>query len=157
MKNQIRRTLIATLILPLLFLGTPASVRAAEMTCPSHTPVRIDIKPGNAQNRVKLSSQGKLAVAVLTADGFDASQFAPEMAHLNDASTPMEESCAGASALRWSLDDENGDGRLDLVFFFDIQDLNLTLSSTSARLMAHGSYAGTDMHIEGMDSVQVVR
>ena len=73
------------------------------------------------------------------------------------ASTPMEESCAGASALRWSLDDENGDGRLDLVFFFDIQDLNLTLSSTSARLMAHGSYAGTDMHIEGMDSVQVVR
>lgn len=126
------------------------------MTCPPPTPVTIDIKPGNSQNRVKLSPQGTLAVAVLTTQDFDASQFTPEMAHLNDANTAMTESCTGASAQRWSLDDENGDGQLDLVFFFKIQDLNLTLSSTAATLMAHGSYGGTEMHIEGTDLVQVV-
>jgi len=126
------------------------------MTCPLPTPVTIDIKPGNSQNRVKLSSYGTLAVAVVTTQDFDASQFTPEMTHLNDANTAMAESCTGASAQRWSLDDENGDGRLDLVFFFKIQATNLTLSSKAATFMAHGSYGGTEMHIEGTDSVQVV-
>ena len=126
------------------------------MTCPPPTPVLIDIKPGNIQNKVKLSSKGILAVALLTTQDFDASQFTLEMAHLNDANTTMAESCTGASAQRWSLDDENGDGQLDLVFFFKIQDLNLALSSTVATLMAHGTYGGTAMHIEGTDLVQVV-
>ena len=157
MKKLMFRILMTALTLQALFLGTPSIVQAQEMTCPPPTPVLIDIKPGNSQNKVKLSSQGVLAVAVLTTQGFDASQFAPEMAHLNDANTAMAESCTGASALRWSLDDENGDGRLDLVFFFKVQDLNLTLSSTAATLMAHGSYGGTAMHIEGTDSVHVVR
>lgn len=156
MKKLIFRTLIAALTVQVLFLGTATTVRAAEMTCPSHTPVTIDIKPGNAQNRVKLSSHGTLAVAVLTTSGFDASQFAPEMAHLSDANNAMTDPCMGASAQRWSLDDENGDGRLDLVFFFKIQDLNLTLNSKAATLMAHGSYSGTEMHIEGTDSVHVI-
>jgi hypothetical protein len=67
----------------------------------------------------------------------------------------MTESCTGALAQRWSLDEENGEGQLDLVFF-KTQDLNLTLSSTAATLMAHGSYASNAMHIVGTDSVQVV-
>ena len=113
------KTLIVVMTLQVLYLGTPSIARAEEMTCPPPTPVTIDIKPGNSQNGVKLSSQGVLAVAVLTTQNpdFDASQFTPEMAHLNDANTAMAESCTGASAQRWSLDDENGDGRLDLVFF----------------------------------------
>jgi hypothetical protein len=156
MKNLMLRITVTILTLQVLFLGTPSAVRAEGMTCPPPAPVSIDIKPGNAQNKVKLSSQGVLAVAVLTTPDFDASQFAPEMAHLNDANTAMEASCTGASALRWSLDDENGDGRLDLVFFFKIQDLNLTVNSTAATLMAHGSYNEAELHIEGIDSVQVV-
>ena len=55
-----------------------------------------------------------------------------------------------------AVDDENGDGRLDLVFFFRTQDLNLTVNSTAATLMAHGSYNGADLHIEGTDSVRVI-
>jgi hypothetical protein len=156
MKKLILRTLITALTIQVLFVGTVSTVRAAEMTCPSHTPVTIDIKPGNAQNRVKLSSHGTLAVAVLTTPNFDASQFTPKMAHLNDSNSAMIDPCTGPSAQRWSLDDENGDGRLDLVFFFSIQDLNLTLNSTSATLMAHGSYSMTEMHIEGVDSVKVI-
>lgn len=156
MKKLILRTLMTALTVQVLFVGNVSTVRAAEMTCPSHTPVSIDIKPGNAQNRVKLSSHGTLAVAVLTTPNFDASQFTPKMAHLSDANKAMTDPCMGASAQRWSLDDENGDGRLDLVFFFKIQDLNLTLNSTAATLMAHGSYSGSEMHIEGRDSVQVI-
>ena len=156
MKKLLLRVTVTVLTLQVLFLGTPSIAHAEGMTCPPPAPVTIDIKPGNAQNKVKLSSQGVLAVAVLTTSSFDASQFAPEMAHLNDANTAMDAGCTGASAQRWSLDDENGDGRLDLVFFFKIQDLNLTLNSTAATLMAHGSYAGTVTHIQGTDSVQVV-
>lgn len=120
MKKLMLRAVIAMTILPIVFLGNPSVARADDLTCPAPTPVSVDIKPGNAQNRVKLSSRGQLAVAVLTTPDFDASQFSPDMAHLNDANTPMEDACMGASALRWSLDDENRDGPLDFVFFFNI-------------------------------------
>ncbi len=156
MHKPIAKILTALLTAALVFVAKPAAAHADDMTCPPPTPVTIDIKPGNDLNRVKLSSTGVLAVAVLTTDAFDASQFTPEMAHLNDANTPMADACTGASALRWSLDDENGDGRPDLVFFFSIPDLNFTLSTTAATLMAHGTYAGNAMHIEGTDFVQVV-
>ncbi len=156
MKKLISRFLVSVLILSALFLGKPMVAHADTMTCPTPVPVTIDIRPGNAKNTVKLSSQGVLAVAVLTTDTFDATHFTPEMAHLNDANTPIADACMGASAVRWSLDDENGDGRLDLVFFFNIQDLNFTLSTTAATLMAHGSYSGTTIHIQGTDSVLVV-
>lgn len=156
MKKLVFRTLVAVLVLQFLLFDNLSAVRADEMSCPPPTYVTIDIKPGNSQNRIKLSSRGVLAVALLTTQDFDASQFIPEMAHLSDANIAMTEGCTGAIAQRWSLDDENGDGQLDLVFFFKIQDLNLTLSSTAATLMAHGSYTSTAVHIVGTDSVQVV-
>ncbi len=156
MKNLVLKSLIAVLILSFGVLGQPSAVHADTMTCPTPVPVTIDIKPGNSQNTVKLSSHGTLAVAVLTTADFDATQFAPEMAHLNDANTPMEDTCTGASAVRWVWEDENVDGRADLVFFFNIQDLDFSLTTTAATLMAHGSYAGTVIHIEGTDMVHVV-
>ena len=152
---------IRILVLVLLLVGiapffswTPA--HADEMTCPTHTPVNIDIKPGNARNQIKLSSKGVIAVAVLSTLEFDASQFAPQMAHLSDARAIMNEGCSGATAIRWSLDDENGDGQPDLVFFFRTQDLLFTRDTTSATFMAHGMYGTTEMHIMGTDFVKVV-
>jgi hypothetical protein len=156
MKKLMLRIMIAVLVLQVLLFDNLSGVRADEMICPPPTAVTIDIKPGNSQNRIKLSSHGVLAVAVLSTQDFDASQFTPEMAHLSDSSMAMTESCTGALAQRWSLDDENGDGKLDLVFFFKTQDLNLTLSSTAATLMAHGSYASDAMHIVGTDLVKVI-
>src|SRR6266540_2065012 len=153
MKKLIFGTLITTLVLQVLFFDNLSAVRAEEMSCPLPTYVTIDIKPGNSQNRIKLSSNGVLAVAVLTTQDFDASQFTPEMAHLSDASIAM--TCEGAAAIRWKLEDVNGDRQLDLVFFFRIQDLDLTTSSTAATLMAHGSYNSTPTHIVGTDSVLV--
>ncbi len=156
MKKPFLGIAIGVLMLQVSLFASPLVAHADDMTCPTPVPVTIDIKPGNSKNTVKLSSNGTLAVAVLSTASFDASQFTPEMAHLNDANTPMADTCSGASAVRWVLDDENGDGKLDLVFFFNIQDLNFTLSTTAATLMAHGTYGGSVIHIQGTDIVNVV-
>lgn len=155
MKKLILSSLVAVLALPVWFLGGATAVHAEEMTCPDHTAVTVDIKPGDDPNKINLSANGLLPVAVLTTQDFDAGQFTPEMAHLSDASIAMTMGCVGADAVRWNYADVNDDGRLDLVFFFRIQELNLTSSSTAATLMAHGSYGSTSIHIIGTDSVQV--
>ena len=157
MKKLILSTLIVLLALPVWFFGGAIAVQAEEMTCPDHTAVTIDIKPDDRFNKINLSARGLLPVAVLTTDDFDASQFAPEMAHLSDAEIAMTMGCVGADAVRWKYADVNYDGRLDLVFFFRIRDLNLTSRSTAATLMAHGTYGSTDIHILGTDSVRVKR
>ena len=154
MKKLILISLIVLLTLPVWFTGATA-VHAEEMTCPEHTPVSIDIRPGEAPNKINLSAKGLLPVAVLTTPDFDASHFAPEMAHLSDARIAMSMGCVGAEAVRWNYTDVNRDGRLDIVFFFRIQELNLTSGSTAATLMAHGSYGSSMIHIHGTDSVKV--
>ncbi len=156
MKKPLLGIAISVLLLQVSLFASPLVAHADDMTCPTPVPVTIDIKPGNSKNTVKLSSNGTLAVAVLSTASFDATQFTPEMAHLNDANTPMADTCSGASAVRWEWGDENGDGKLDLVFFFNIQDLNFTLSTTAATLMAHGTYEGATIHIQGTDTVNVV-
>ncbi len=155
MKKAILRGLILAFLLGLAAFQTWSPAHA-EMTCPQHLPVTIDIKPGSYPNSISLSSQGVIPVAVLTTPTFDASQFTPEMAHLSDASTVSTMTCDGATAVRYTRKDVNGDGRPDLVFFFNIQDTNLTITSTAATLMAHGSYGSTTLHIMGTDSVNIV-
>ncbi len=153
MKKILLKTFIALFALQGLLLAAPTAVRAEEMTCPPPLMVMIDIKPADAVNTIKLSAKGVFPVAVLSTPDFNASQFTPEMAHLNDASLPM--GCSGAAAVRWNYSDVNGDGLTDLVFFFRDQDLNLTTSSTAAAFMAHGTYEGSAVHIMGTDAVVV--
>lgn len=151
MRAIVSRMLILALIAAVLMAAAPSPARAQDMTCEEHTDVVIDIRPGDARNKVNLSSQGLLPAAVLTTDTFDASLFEPEMAHLSDAATA--EGCAGADAVRWRYEDVNGDGRLDLLFFFRIQELNFTTATTEAMLMAHGMYEGSMIHLMGTDAV----
>jgi len=153
MKNLILRTLLTILSLQALFLASPSSVQAQEETCLTPTPVSIDVRPGDDRNKINLSSKGLLPVAVLSTTDFDTTQFTPQMAHLSDASIPM--SCEGAAAVHWTYTDVNEDGLTDLLFFFPIQDINLTVSSTAVTLMAHGEYDSTEIHIHGTDAVQV--
>lgn len=153
MRAMVSRMLVLSLVTTGLLAAAPYPALAQDMTCEEHTDVVIDVRPGDANNKVNLSSQGLLPVAVLTTDTFDASLFEPEMAHLSDAATA--EGCEGAAAVRWKYDDVNGDGRLDLLFFFRVQELNFTPSTTEAMLMAHGMYDGTMIHIMGTDAVTV--
>jgi len=155
MKKFCIQASVVFLLVGILPFFSWTSARAEEMACPTHTPLTIDIKPGGTPNKINLSSKGLIPVAVLTTQDFDARLFIPEMAHLSDANTAMMQMCAGATAVRWKLDDVNQDGRLDLVFFFSTQDTDLTLQSTNATFMAHGSYDATEMHVMGTDSVWV--
>lgn len=155
MKHIILKTLIALLTVQTLYFVVPSSAHAQGTTCSEHKSVTIDIKPDDDPNKINLSSRGLLPVAVLNTPGFDASLFTPEGAHLSDATIAMSEGCSGAEAVRWTYTDVNGDGLLDVLFFFRIQKLNLTPSSTAATLMAHGTYQSAPIHIMGTDSVIV--
>ncbi len=153
MNTLYRKISIVFLVLPLLFLARPSAARAQEMTCPTPLPVVVDVKPADAVNQIKLTARGLVPVAVLSTADFDASMYMPMMAHLSDAAAPMD--CSGAAAVRWSYSDVNGDGLVDLVFFFRVQDLALTTSTTEVMLMSHGMYDGEEVHIMGMDAVIV--
>lgn len=109
---------------------------------PSAIIVSIDIKPGSFPNSINLNSNGVVPVAVLTTDTFDATTI--------DVGTIV---FAGAPIVNSNFDDVNGDGRLDMVCFFETQKLNIDTSSTSAIL------TGKTMNgrkIEGIDSVRIV-
>jgi uncharacterized delta-60 repeat protein len=77
-------------------------------------PVQIDIKPGDSQNTVNLTSDGVIAVAIFSTVDFDATQ-------VNASSVIF----AGAFASHYALQDVNGDGRLDMLLHFRTQDTNL--------------------------------
>jgi hypothetical protein len=81
---------------------------------PQPLSVQIDVKPGSDPNSINLASKGVIAVAIFTTDDFDASQV--------DASTVV---FAGASAVHSALEDVDGDGDLDMVLHFRVQDTNL--------------------------------
>ncbi len=156
MKKKVLQVIIFGLFLGSLAFYPAKTVQAADMTCPTPIPVTVDIKPGSDPNPISLSNVGMVQVAVMSTQDFDATQFNPQMAVLSDAVIAMTNGCSGAMAVRWQLADVNGDRKKDLVFFFSLQDLNLSPTSTAATLMAHGTYGLTTVHILGTDSVNVV-
>lgn len=109
---------------------------------PIEIEVEIDIKPGSDPNSINLGSKGVVPVAVLTTDDFDASTVDP---------TTVE--FAGASLVRWTMEDVDSDGDMDLLFHFKTQELELDKDSTEATLTGE-TYGGNP--IEGTDTVNIV-
>lgn len=107
--------------------------------------VDIDIKPGSFPNSINRKNNGNVPVALLSSATFDATTA--------DRSTVQ---FAGASPLDIgkSPEDVNGDGRLDVVFHFATQSLNLPDSATEACLT--GKTTG-GQEFEGCDSVRLVK
>ncbi len=99
-----------------------------------HGPITVfvDVKPGDGANPVNLAASGLLPVAVLGSATFDVST-------VNVASVRF----AGAPAVQSSLSDVNGDGRLDLMVHFRLQDTNL-------RAVYADLLAGADASINGV-------
>ena len=104
--------------------------------------VEIDIKPGDDPNPINLKAKGVVPVAVLTTDDFDASNV-----------DPVSVLFAGATPLRWVMEDVDLDGDMDLLFFFKNQELELDENSTEATLTGL-TFEGVP--ILGQDAVVVV-
>jgi len=102
----------------------------------------IDIRPGSDQNNINLRSRGVVPVAVLTTDEFDAGSVDPAACRF-----------AGASPLRWAMQDVNRDGHKDLIMHFDTQQLNLSANAVTATLTGETWDGQT---VEGTDNVRIV-
>lgn len=68
----------------------------------------VDIKPGSYPNPVNVKAKGVLPVAVLGSDDLDVADIDPATVEL-----------AGVSPIRWSYEDVDGDGDIDLSLKFD--------------------------------------
>ena len=104
--------------------------------------ITIDIKPGSYPNRINLKSKGKVPVAILTTDDFDAYVVDPDTVNF-----------AGANPLRWRMEDVDNDGDHDMLLHFKTQELDLTKESTDATLEGE-TFGG--IQLTGTDSVKIV-
>jgi parallel beta-helix repeat protein len=104
--------------------------------------VEIDIKPSSDPNNINLNSKGVVPVAVISTDNFDANDIDPDTVFF-----------AGASPVRWTMEDVDGDGDVDLLFHFKTQELELDEDSTEATLTGE-TYGGNS--IEGIDIVNII-
>jgi hypothetical protein len=77
-------------------------------------PVDIDVKPGSGRNPINLNSKGVIPISILTTDDFDASWV--------DVATVE---FAGASPAHFAYEDVDGDGDMDLILHFRLQDTDL--------------------------------
>lgn len=80
----------------------------------------IDIKPMSWPNPVNVSSKGVVPVAVMGSEMFDATMI-----------DPMSVTLAGIAPVKWSMDDVDYDGYMDMVFHFDTQALVAALGSVA--------------------------
>ncbi len=112
--------------------------------------VAIDVKPGDAQNRINLRSRGVIPVAVLSTQGFDARSVDVRTVCFGDAENPAQRACSEAHG-RGHPEDVDGDGDLDLVLHFRTQETGIDPGDTRACLTG----ATLDgRRIEGCDSIR---
>lgn len=109
--------------------------------------VIVDIKPGRDSNRINLSSKGKIPVAVLTTDTFDAIQIDPLTVSFGPAG-------AGEAHGRAHVTDIDSDGDADLVLHFNTRETGIACGDTEATLTGH-TFAG--QAVTGSDALRTVK
>ncbi len=107
--------------------------------------VTIDIQPGEEPNSINLRSSGVVPVAILSSEGFDATNVNPATVRL--AGAPVRSQ--GTS----SFLDVNGDGLIDLLVQIETELLELEADATEATLEGQ-TFDG--FNIAGTDSVNIV-
>ena len=109
-------------------------------------PVTIDIKPGETPNAININSNGVIPVAILTTSTFDARTVNPSTVTFGHSGTEQ-------SLVKWTWTDVNGDGKLDLLLYFDTKKTKLLASDKEAILK--GLTTG-GLTFEGRDSIKTV-
>jgi hypothetical protein len=104
--------------------------------------VQIDIKPGAFPNPINLSSKGTVPVAILGMPNFDVNDVAINTVKF-----------AEATPLRFSFQDVNRDGNVDLLLHFQTQDLQLAFTSMQATLIGETTEG---LLFKGTDSILIV-
>jgi hypothetical protein len=112
--------------------ANPGSHPRALALVPDLIQMVVDIAPGDQTNSINLVSNGVIPVAILTTDTLDATtidtsslRFGPNGAQSRDAFGHLE--------------DVNGDGRLDLVVHFRVQETGIRCGDTAASLTGNTS------------------
>ena len=108
--------------------------------------VAIDIKPGSFPNSINPKSKGKIPVAILTTDSFDATIVDPTTVLFGATGTE-------AAPVHSALEDVDGDGDTDMILHFKTQETGIQCGDTSASLT--GETLGGQA-IEGSDSIRTV-
>ena len=109
--------------------------------------VTIDIKPGGDPNSINPSSKGKIPVALLTTETFDALSVDPMTVQFGpDGATEAHK--------RWHVDDVDEDGDSDLLFHFNTQETGIVCGDTEATLTGE-TFGGEG--ISGTDSINTVK
>ena len=109
-------------------------------------PISIDIKPATFPNSVNPQSNGKIPVAILTTDSFDATAVDPTTVLFG--ATGIE-----AAPVQSAAEDVDGDGDIDLVFHFVTQETGITCGNASASLTGT-LFSG--VRIKGSDAIETV-
>jgi probable HAF family extracellular repeat protein len=123
---------------------TTGEVHATLWTVSYATRVLIDIKPNNKKNPVNLRSRGKLKIAILTTDTFDASMV---------DITSIRFGPNGAEAVKSHLEDFDYDGNWDVVFKVKTRETGIACGDTESTLLAQTMDGDP---ITGSDSITTV-
>jgi hypothetical protein len=115
----------------------------------------LDVRPGSAENRLNLGSNGVLPVAVLTTPDFDAGRV--DVSDLSRLRLGDAAGTARVSPQRYAYADADGDGDLDLILFFSVRELR----ESGALTAATAAVTLTGLEVDGTafvgtDAVEVV-
>jgi hypothetical protein len=110
--------------------------------------VSIDIKPGSFPNSINPKSKGKIPVAILTTDSFEATTVDPLSVRFGPGGA-VEAHGKG----HVEDGDGDGDGALDLVLHFNTRNTGIACGATSVSLTGQTIYG---QRIEGADMIQTV-
>jgi hypothetical protein len=108
--------------------------------------VKIDIKPGSFPNSVNPKSKGKIPVAILTTESFDATTVDPTAVLFGRTGTE-------AAPVHFALEDIDGDGNTDMILHFKTQNTGIRCGDTSASLTGN---TVSGQAIEGSDPIRTV-
>jgi hypothetical protein len=113
--------------------------------------VTVDVKPGDS-NTVNLRSRGTTPVAIYSTDSFDASTLDPQKLTLAGGTVAVRPN----GTVQASLEDVNGDGRLDLVVHVYTETMNYqALTGQNGTVTLEGRTYNGEL-VRGTDSVRIV-